>query len=309
MAKYLGTLLILISFQANSSDIKHFWPKIPFNLEGVNLCEFRSAYSQTRSQYMREMVGHARTLLRAGDFNPVRTLTSFNQLYNANLAYAKRGLGVTLEQSFKAYLSSYYSKYTPRVRNLEFKYLDRIAAVLNINNGNGQNVSASELDNLDLMAHGSYSLSPNCQGGVFVTMTIIKKDGFSIDYHATGSVRTVMSQIASKVFEDFQRTKFPSTIRLANKSLTLVGGLNGQVDKTNYLGEVESICKSLDARLPTASEYKMIDSYGSWSGGISLGQKIWALDSYQVFIPYFSNMQARDRSQVNAKTFYYTCVR
>jgi hypothetical protein len=309
MTKIIGIFLLIISASLSASEVKHFWPKIPFNLEGANLCEFRSAYSQTRSQYMREMVGHAKSLLKAGDFNPVATLVSFNKLYNQNLAYAKRGLGVTLEESFKAYLSSYYSKYTPRVRKLEFKYLDRLAAILNINNGHGNSVTEQDINSLDLMAHGSYSLSPNCQGGVFVTMTIIKKDGYSIDYHATGNVRTVMSQIASRVFEDFQRTKFPSTIKVGRRNLTLIGGLNGQVDKTNYLDQAKSICESLDARLPNSTEYKVIDSYGSWSGGISLGRKIWAIDYNQVFVPYFHSAPSRTPSEVNDKTYYYICVR
>lgn len=291
---------------------KHnLWPKIPFNIVGANLCEYRSAYSQTRSQYIAEMVNHAENLLYAGDFNPTRTLMGFNRMYERNLSYARKGLGVTLEATFKAYLDSFYRKLSPRVRKLDLKYLSRLDAIINTAIRTNQSISISreQAKKIDLFAFGTYSMSPNCNGNLIVTLSIINKDGLTKEYIGSGPPSTVMSQVASRVFEDFQRTNFPSEIRIGNQVKTLIGGLNGAIDSTMYLEEAEGICESLGARLPNSKEYKVINSYGSWSGGITLGRKIWAMKFPNVFVPYFQRAPVRSYSQVNDKKYYYTCIK
>lgn len=247
----------------------------------------------------------------AGDFNPTQTLMTINRMYEQILAYAKRGLGVTLENTFKAYMEQFYNNLKPRTRNLEFKHVKPIDEVINLALRGHQvrSISISEASKIDLFLHGTYSMSPNCNGNIVVTLSSISRDGTSKTYTATGRPSLVMSKIASRIFEDYQRTKFPSTIKIGRTNLTLLGGLNGDIDKTFYLKEAQGLCEILGGRLPTSKEYKIINSYGSWSGGITLGRKIWALRYPDVFVPYFTRAPQRSYHQVNEREYYYTCVK
>ena len=303
--KKLILLLTIMSFNVMAnSDVYQFWPKIPFNISGANLCQYQRAYSESRNSYMDQMANLASMLAYSGDWNPVVTLSSFNDLYNENLSYAKIGLGKTLEQSFKAYLDSYYRNIKPKVRKLQFKYLNRIAAIMN----QGGSVGVNQLDKLSLIAYGSYSLSPRCNGGVFVTLTIIDTEGLSKDYYGSGPAQTVMSQIASKVFEDYQQTRFPTKINIGREQLELIGGLNSSVDSVNRPEDAEFACMSLGARLPTEKEYKLLNSYGSWSGGVSLGKEDWVLSSNQILnINSYYHVRGYQNG-VNGK-YLYICVR
>lgn len=303
--KKLIVLITLLSFNLYAkSDIHHFWPKIPFNLVGANLCEYQSAYSHSRFEYMDQMVNLAQNLLYAGDYNPVRSIKEFNRLYNENLVYARRGLGITLEQSFKAYLESYYRDLRPKVKKIQFKYFDRISALLN----QGQKVTSKQIESLSLMAYGSYSFSTKCNGDVFATLTIIDKEGFSKDYHGTGKAHLVMSQIASKVFEDYQRTKFPTKIKVGNYTLELLGGLNGSIDKVNRPEDAVFACETLGARLPTQKEYKLLNSYSSWSGGVSLSKLDWVLGANSLLnISSYHHVRGH-QTGVNG-SYYYICVK
>lgn len=301
--------LSLFSFSSFATTL-HLWPNIPFNIEGANLCEYRVAHSQIRSQYMQEMVENAERLFYAGDFNPVTTLLRFNQLYHKNQVYARKGLGHTLENTFKAYLDGYYRQLTPKTRNIDFKYTNRLNQAINkpASQNTEPNLETNQFQKISAFAYGHYSFSPHCRGEILVTLTLITRGGDSKTYLGQGPVNTVMSKIASQIFEDYQRTKFPSTLRVGNKKLTLLGGLNGAVDKVQYPEEAENICQTLGARLPTAQEYKFINSYGSWSGGVTLGRNVWALKYPKVFIPYFRTLPVREYNQTNQKEIYYICV-
>lgn len=307
---YLLLVLFLIS-GASKAEVFGFWPRIPFNIIGANLCEFRAAYSQTRSQYIQEMVDNAKILLEAGDFDPVKTLTAFNQMYERNLVYARRGLGVTLENSFKSQLDSLYRETRAKVKKLEFRHTNKIDTIINaaINGHQITYLNQNDVNQIDLFAYGSYSMSPNCNGNIIVTLSIIGKNGVANYYSAQGQPHLVMRNIAVQVFEDFQRTSFPSKLKMHNKTLTLLGGINENIDITTNLNEVENICQALGGRLPTEQEYKFIDSYGSWSGGISLGDKTWAMNWPNVYHAPFKRYPVRPYSQVNAKEYYYICVK
>lgn len=313
------TLLFTITFTTtlvnakSGNTIKQFWPNIPFNIQGANLCEFRSAFSQTRSGYMREMVNNAERLLLAGDTEPLKTLQAFNEMYEKNLVYAKRGVGVLLESTFKSYIESYYRKNRPSTRYINFKFPNSLHQALN-RASRGEQISFNEQNShleLDLMAYGTYSISPNCNGNVVVTLNVVEKDLTNTSFTATGRPSTVMSQIASRVFEKYQRTQFPSTIRIKNRKLQILGGLNTQIDSTPILSEARYFCESMDARLPTAQEYKYIDSYGSWSGGVSLGTNAWALKhNYVFYLPFVKNGSAAvPASRIDHRRYHYLCVR
>ncbi|MCO4754660.1 MAG: hypothetical protein KC478_09255 [Bacteriovoracaceae bacterium] len=317
MKKLILITLVLVSSLAQSRDLQDrydFWPRIPFNIVGANLCEFESAYSQTRSEYIGEMVGHAEKLLLAGDTDPVKTLQAFNEMYQKNLKYARKGLGVTLENTFKSYLDQFYRSINPRQKRLEFKYVQPVDQVINaaISGGQAARISRSDAAKVDLLAYGTYSMSPNCNGQVVVTLTIINKDGYTKDYIAQGRAHQVMSNIATQVFDDYQRTKFPSKIKLPRKTLQLLGGLNGSIDTARFLREAQMSCESMDARLPTEYEYKMLNAYGTYSGGVSLGGRgvLWAMSGDYVFVPEYQRNPVRDVSSMGRTSSYkYICVR
>ena len=306
-------ILFLIAFISynTKADVKDIWPRIPFNIAGANLCEYRAAYSQTRSEYRDEMISNAQRLLYTGDFNPTQTLITINRMYEQNLAYARRGLGVTLENTFKAFIEQYYRNLKPRMRKLAFNHVMPLDSLINMALRGQQvsNISHEDALKIDLFAYGTYSFSPDCNGSIIVTLSLMTRSGETKTYMGTGPVHTVMSKIASSVFEDYQRTTFPSTIKIGNQKITLIGGFNGDVDKTSYLEEAQDICQTLGARLPSAKEYKFINSYGSWSGGITLGRKIWALKFPNVFVPYFERSPQRNYNVVNEREYFYTCVK
>ena len=119
-----------------------------------------------------------------------------------------------------------------------------------------------------------------------------------------------MSQIASQMFTDFQRTQFPATLNLGGgKTLTIVGGMNGSVDTAPTPRVAEANCASIGARLPTPAEYEAADSYGDWSGGVSLNLKVWALAGNKVYAAALTKPSpVRDVSEVNNESFLYYCV-
>ena len=314
--KILLSFLFLISssaFGETKKDKYDFWPRIPFNIEGANLCEFESAYSQTRSEYVEEMVEHAERLLLAGDLNPFDTLLKINMLYGENLRYAKKGLGITLENSFKAYLDQFYRKIRPRVKRLNFKYVEDLDQVVQaaIEGKQIDTYPKKKAKDVDLFAYGTYSMSPECNGHVLVTLTVINSDGYTKDYIAQGRANTVMSTIATQIFDDFQRTTFPSVLETHKRKLTLLGDLTGDIGVVNNPYDAQYACEEIGARLPTKMEYTLLDSYGTYSGGVSLGGEghYWAMDGFKVFIPGFKHMKVRSASSVGRKDFKYICVR
>ncbi|MGZ3692316.1 MAG: hypothetical protein ACXVAX_12480, partial [Pseudobdellovibrio sp.] len=123
-------------------------------------------------------------------------------------------------------------------------------------------------------------------------------------------ISVVMSRIAARIFEDFQRTRFPSVIKVGAKKLTLVGGLNGSVDTAVSPEVAKESCDTLGARLPNDTELEILNAYGDWSGGVSLGEDVWALPTGKVFAPMLRNPSPiRDVSEVNATEFKYYCVK
>lgn len=291
------------------------WPSIPF-IRGADLCRYKDAYGQTRSEYMSKMIGHATNLMYAGarGKEALSLLVAFNQMYDLNLDMANRYnyLDVTLESTLKAYISGYYRDLRPRVQKISFTNVNDILALVRAAS-NGQRdgyLDPKLLAKLDYVAYGTYALAPNCQGDIQVTLHLVGRDGDEKSYLGNGKPEYVMSQIASKVFEDFQRTQFPSKIKVGTRTLTLVGGLNGSVDTAPTPQIAKESCATLDARLPEANELELISAYGDWSGGVSLGNAVWALPSGKVFAPTLRNPSPiREKWEVNATEFKYYCVR
>lgn len=265
---------------------------------------------------MDQMVSFAERLMGAGAYGSeaLDMLVSFDALYDKNQALATSGYGldVTLESTLKAYVDQYHRNLNPRVKKLSFKHQNKLIDIVNALK-NGQrigNFDESMMDELDYIAYGTYTLAPNCQGNIQVTLTLIGKDGMTESFTATGKPQFVMSDIGSQLYERFQRTQFPSTLKIGRRTITLLGGLNGSVDQVNDLSMAELACETLDGRLPNSQELDLINAYGDWSGGVSLGNAVWALPNGKVFHPGLRNPSpVRSPWEVNARTFKYYCVR
>jgi len=315
MQKLLILTLILISqvAMANRIDI---WPTIPFN-RGADLCRYNDAYSSTRTEYMREMVNLSRRLMSYGAYGSeaMDMLVQFNSLYDRNIQIATRAkyLDVTLESTLKSYIDQYYRNLRVRERKISFRHMNHIHDIVRaINNGERiGNINNQALSELDFFAYGSYSYAPDCRGKILVTLTLVGRDGRTKNYLGNGKPSVVMSQIASQMFEDFQRTQFPSTINISGRNRVLLGGLNGDIGEVSSPRYAQDICESMGAKLPNQIEYEIIDSYGSWSGGVSIteSRKVWAMANNKVFAPQLRSSPVRNPWEVNEKFFKYICIR
>lgn len=284
------------------------WPTIPFT-RGADLCRYTDAYSQTRMQNLSQMM----RLASGRDSAGAGALVAFNELYDKNLALASQAaFDVTLEATLKSYTDGYFRNLQPKVKKLSFTGTNDILSVVrSAQYGSIPELDRDTLNRIDYVAYGTYSLAPNCQGDVQVTLTLVGLDGQTESFVATGRVDTVMSKIASEIFVRFQRTQFPSEIRVGNKMLTLIGGFNNSVDRAPTSKIAEEACATLDARLPTDKEMEILDVYGDWSGGVSLNNKVWALRNGYVYVPYLKNPSpVRSQTEINlSEGVLYYCVK
>ncbi|MCX7978564.1 MAG: hypothetical protein N2578_06125 [Bdellovibrionaceae bacterium] len=291
------------------------WPTIPF-IRGADLCAYKDAFGQSRSEYMRSMVRLATEFMFGGarGREALSLLVQFNELYDRNVALATQYhyLDVTLESTLKAYLDNLYRDIQPRTRKVSFTQVsDLLTLVHVVKNGKRDGyLDEEQLQKLDYIAYGTYALAPDCRGSIQVTLHLVGKNGETRTYLAQGVPATVMSQIAARLFEDFQRTRFPSTLRVGNKTLELVGGLNGSVDRVMHPRLAEQACATLQARLPNRLELEIINSYGDWSGGVSFSGRVFAYPGGKVYHPRLQNPDpVREVWEVNAEEYLYYCVR
>lgn len=292
------------------------WPTIPF-IRGADLCAYKDAYGQSRSEYMNSMINHAKSLLNSGakGKEALDLMVNFSNMYDHNKAIAMHNpylYDVTLESTLKTFVDDYYHNLKPRTQRLSFTHVNDIQSIVNAaRNGMRDGwLDQNLLNKLDYIAYGTYSLAPDCRSSMLVTIHLIGRNGQSINYRGEGHPSVVMSQIASRMFEDFQRTQFPSTLKIGNKTITLVGGLNGSVDRVPDPAYAEDACSTLDARLPEHKELEMISMYGDWNGGVSVKEGTWALPNGKVFADRLRNPSpVREKFEVNADEYLYYCVR
>lgn len=306
------SLLFCSNLMAKPSFI---WPSTPF-IRGLDACGYHQAYSQTRFEYMQDMTQLATELMSYGALGSeaLEMLINFDALYEKHKALAVQGrfLDVTLENTLKAFLDSFYNnpQYRTRTRNVYFKHANPVAIILRQARRNTNvNVPNNILDHVDYVAYGSYTLAPNCQGNINATLTLVGKDNITETFQATGRPTVVMSSIAAQIFNRFQQTKFPSKLRIGSRTITLLGALNGRVDTVRSVKVAKQSCTILGGRLPSESELEIIDSYGDWNGGVSIGRAVWALHSGKVYHPGLGDYPVRNVSEVNTRKFNYYCIK
>ncbi len=317
MKTLIAPLLVLSGLAASAQATTHIWPTIPF-VRGADLCAYQQAYSQTRQEYMRQMTGLASQLMRsgAGGYEALDLLVAFDALYDKNVALATRYqyLDVTLEHTLRGYLDQYYRDLRPREKKIAFTHTAPVQEIVQAARSGQRpaNLPGNTFAYLDYVAYGSYAFAPNCQGDIQVTLTLLGKRGQTETFIGSGRPAVVMSQIASRLFERFQRTQFPSRVRLGNRTVTLVGGMNGSVDKVPHLETARMACQTQDARLPTTTELKLLDAYGDWSGGVSLAGAVWVVENapggeLKLYHPELRRDVAT--WETNERSYTYYCVR
>jgi hypothetical protein len=141
-----------------------------------------------------------------------------------------------------------------------------------------------------------------------VTLHLVGRNGRLESFVATDKIDLVMSQISNQLFTAFQRTQFPSTLKVGRNTITLLGGLNASVDFVTSLPMAEMACSTLEGRLPTKIELEMINMYGDLSGGVNLGHDVWVLPGGMVYAPDLKTSPVRKPSEVNATEYRYICV-
>ncbi|CBW26562.1 conserved hypothetical protein [Halobacteriovorax marinus SJ] len=316
--KALGLLILMAAPTFVSAKSANIWSSIPF-IRGADLCQYQQAYSQTRSEYMHDMTSMASELMQAGakGKEALDMLLAFDALYDKNLRLAMqyKYMDVTLENTLKSYLDSYYTSYPVRDRKVRFRHMNDIRSVIRAINNNQRigNMPADSYELVDYIAYGSYSLAPNCNGNIQVTITLVGSDGFTKNFAGLGKPSVVMSQIASRIFEEFERTKFPTTLNFNGRTITLLGSPNGSVGETFNPNDAARTCRYMGGRLPNSNELEMISAYGDWNGGIGIGRSVWAISSGSEALVYHPGLRnpspVRRMSEVNTRKFKYYCIK
>lgn len=305
MKRILVALIFLMSLSAHAQI--SLWPTIPF-MRGADLCQFQEAYGQTRQQTMREAADVAYDFLLSGHYgNAVQLLYRLNDLVTRNrqLATQGNGLDVTLESTLHGYVDRLYVQYKPREKKIQFSHARPLMDVIARQE---RQVDEALLNRLTGFAYGTYSYAPGCAGDLLVTLTVVSKGGRTETFMAQNKPQLVMGDIASRMFEAYQRTTFPTTLRIRTRTLKLLGGLNNSVDRARTTEQAEVACATLDGRLPTKDEYEAISLYGDWSGGVSLNNGTWALAGGFVYHAPFRTHPVRQPWEVNAEEYLYYCV-
>ena len=312
MKRLLFSLVFLTSMNAMAINL---WPTIPF-VRGADLCQYRDAYGQSRNEAIREFTGLAERLLQAGANGPEATdlLVTMDALIDKNRDLAIRGYGldVTLEATLKSYVDRFYHNLRPREKKINFKSTAPLVDVVNaIRNGQRHGyIDNKLLKSLSGIAWGTYSYAPGCRGEILVTIHIILKDGDTINFEAQGKPEIVMSAIAARMFERFQRTQFPSTVVMGGRKLELVGAPGSPIGRAPSPQLAEDACSMIEARLPTRQEYEYLSLLGDWNGGVGLNDKVWALANGYVLAPMLRNPSpVRSPFEVNEREYLYYCVR
>ncbi|WP_372655344.1 hypothetical protein [Halobacteriovorax sp.] len=316
--KALLLLLLVSTPSLTVAKTANIWASIPF-IRGADLCQYSQAYSQTRSEYMHDMTNMASQLMEFGakGSEALEMLEKFDSLYDKNLRLAMqyKYMDVTLENTLKSYLDSYYRSQPVKDRKVYFRQLNDIRSITRAIN-NGQRIGHIPADSysvVDYIGYGSYALAPNCNGNIQVTITLVSKDGMTKNYSGLGKPAIVMSQIASKIFTEFERTQFPSTLNVNGRKLTLLGTSNGSIGETFSPRDASRTCRYMGGRLPNSFELERISSYGDWNGGVSIGSAIWAIDQGSTPMVYHPGLRnpspVRSASEVGNKKLKFYCVK
>lgn len=333
-------LLILAAFVMSapllvSAKTEYIWASIP-SLQGADLCNFKDVYSNTRSEYIKGMIKNSSELLEKGATGEevLVLLKEFDSLYDKHRKEATQGMDLTLEFLIKGNLENHFAYFNPRERRVQFRSPEEMTSFIQTLTQNQRSgyILAEYKKKIDYLAYGSYSIAANCRSGIHFSLNLVStENGNVITFDAVGTPDQVTYDVARKLFDHFQKTKFPSTIKNADGSkLTIIGTPSNSLHKKVRWTAGDSACKKNGGRLPTADEIRAIHSYGDYAGGITIdnhnfpGYKddltFLVNESNSAYLNHdddivenniiIKNDQAvKNISQLNAKTHYFFCVK
>ena len=311
----LLALMCFTSLNALAVEKITLWPTILF-LRGQDLCQFQDAYGQSRNESTIQATSHLKELIYAGvDSNAaVGILMAVDGLIDKNRAMANAGQGmdITLEASLKAGIDAISHGINPENTRLEFAnnipVLDFINALKQ--NKRFDSPDMQQMSRVKGFAWGTYSYAPTCKGDLLVTIHVVLPRGETVSFIGQGRPENVMSIIAKKMVQHFQRTSFPTLVPIGDKFIVLVGAPGTSINIAPTPRIAEDACKAIKARLPTEKEYEYLSILGDWNGGISLGHKMWALAGNHVMSPDTRNPSpVRHPEDVNYQEVNFFCVR
>ncbi len=313
--QFLLVLACCSSWTVSASSPLSLWPTVPF-IRGQDLCQFQDAYGKTRNELSLDMAHRLKDLFGAGlaSSDAVGILRAIDGLIDKDRRMATSGLGmdVTLEASLKAAIDGLYRKINPKEKKLLFvnpaPLLDLLRDLRTEKRQGSLNLS--QLAKMSGFAWGTYAYSPGCRGDILATIHVELANGSNSSFLAQGAPESVMASIGTQMFEYFQRTQFPSVVRMGSKSLTLVGAPGSPIGVAPSPAIAQSACALSQARLPLVEEYEFISALGDWNGGVSLDHQLWALADSHILAPDLRNPSPiRHPEDVNSTEIYYYCVK
>lgn len=308
--------LVVSNVQAPPPSVSQVWPHIPF-VRGKDLCQYHDAYGRTKSEQMTELTQTVRSLLREGvdSRNMVSLLNAMNDqiMQQRSIAGSSPGMDIMLAGTFKASLDRVYRDKSPQIRRFTFYNPTPLNELMKqLREPQKQVVwDPKLLRSLTGVAYGTYSYAPSCRGDLLVTLHVDLSCGNSYHFQAQGFPEQVMQSIALQVFDTFQKTQFPSKVKMGQKQLELVGAPGATIGKAPSPRSAEMACKAIQARLPTEEEYEYLSNLGDGNGGVTCARgKLWAMAGNMVMAPDLRNPSpVRTVSEFPGQEFSYYCVR
>lgn len=292
------------------------WPQIPF-VRGKDLCQYHDAYGRTNSEQMAELTQTVRGLLREGieARNMMALLNTMDDQINQQrfVAGSSPGMDVMLAGTLKASLDRVYRDRNPQSRHFAFFNTGALNELMQQQRilKTPANWDPLLVRGLSGVAYGTYSYAPSCKGDLLVTVHVDLSCGHTYHFQAQGFPEQVMQSIGLQIFETFQRTQFPSKLKIGNQQLELVGAPSTGVGRAASPKSAEMACKAIQARLPTEEEYEYLSNVGDWNGGVTCSRsKLWAMANNMVMAPDLRNPSpVRSVSEFPGQEFSYYCVR
>jgi hypothetical protein len=250
-----------VSNLAEEHAMVNIWPQIPF-ARGKDLCQYHDAYGRTKSEQMTELTQTVRGLLREGvDSRQMMALlnTMDDQLnQQRTVAGSSPGMDVMLSGTLKASIDKVYRDRGPQKRHFAFCNASPLNEMMREKRSA---LSSAEWDPLLMrglsgVAYGTYSYAPSCKGDLLVTVHVDLACGHTYHFQAQGFPERVMQNIGLQIFETFQRTQFPSQLKIGKQRLELVGAPGKGVGRSPSPRSAEMACQAMNARLPTEDEYE-----------------------------------------------------
>ncbi len=304
------------SVHAEEHTMVSIWPQIPF-VRAKDLCQYHDAYGRTKSERMAELTQTVRGLLRDGvDARSITALlgTMDDQLNQQRfVAGSSPGMDVMLAGTLKASIDRVYRDRNPQSRHFTFFNTSPLNELVQQQRALKSPVPWDPLlmRGLTGVAYGTYSYAPSCKGDLLVTVHVDLSCGHTYHFQALGFPEQVMQSIGVQIFETFQRTQFPSKLKIGNQQLELVGAASTGVGRASSPKSAEMACKATKARLPTEEEYEYLSNIGDWNGGVTCAKsKLWAMANNMVMAPDLRNPSpVRPVSEFPGQEFSYYCVR